>query len=66
MDEQDKEVLRRVITALTDAVAEMHHPDGISLADLAEFQELLTEANFYISGILYSAGDVCVCDDEED
>lgn len=64
MDETDKLVLRKVIEALTDKVAELHHPDGISLSDLVDFQELLTEANFYVSGIIYSAGEVCTHEDD--
>lgn len=64
MDETDRAVLRKVIDALTDKVAELHHPDGISLADLVNFQEMLTEANFYISGIIYSTGEVGFCEHE--
>lgn len=65
MDETDKAVLRKVIDALTDQVASLHHPDGISLADLVEFQELLTEVNFYVSGIIYSAGEVNFCEHDD-
>lgn len=66
MDESDKAVLRKVVDALTDKVAELHHPDGISLADLVDFQELLTEANFYVSGIIYSAGEICIGHDDDE
>lgn len=65
MDETDKAVLRKVIDALTDKIAELHHPDGISLSDLVDLQELLTEANFYVSGIIYSAGEVCIHDEDD-